>query len=125
MIREYERFSTAAMNAFVGPKTSLYLNNLQSRLTENGFRANFRVIQSNGGIATVQTCSQRAVGSDVGPAGGVIGGRAEGMLCGRNNLITVDIGGTSADNQHHSGRPYQDHERTRTPTSAVIQSWCR
>jgi N-methylhydantoinase A/oxoprolinase/acetone carboxylase beta subunit len=98
VIREYERFSTAAMNAFVGPKTSLYLNSLQNRLTENGFRANLRVIQSNGGIATVETCSQKAVGILMsGPAGGVIGGRAEGILCGRNNLITVDIGGTSAD----------------------------
>ena len=98
VIREYERFSTAAMNAFVGPKTSLYLNNLQNKLSENGFRANLRVIQSNGGIATVETCSQKAVGILMsGPAGGVIGGRAEGMLCGRSNLITVDIGGTSAD----------------------------
>ena len=98
VIREYERFSTAAMNGFVGPKTSLYLNNLQNKLSQNGFRANLRVIQSNGGIATVETCSQKAVGILMsGPAGGVIGGRAEGFLCGRSNLITVDIGGTSAD----------------------------
>ena len=98
VIREYERFSTAAMNAFVGPRTSLYLNNLQEKLADNGFRANLRVIQSNGGIATVETCAQKAVGILMsGPAGGVIGGRAEGMLCGRSNLITVDIGGTSAD----------------------------
>jgi len=98
VIREYERFSTAAMNAFVGPKTSLYLNNLQNKLKDSGFRANLRVIQSNGGIATVETCSQKAVGILMsGPAGGVIGGRSEGMLCGRSNLITVDIGGTSAD----------------------------
>ncbi len=98
VIREYERFSTAAMNAFVGPKTSLYLNNLQNKLKENGFRANLRVIQSNGGIATVETCSKKAVGILMsGPAGGVIGGRAEGIMCGRPNLITVDIGGTSAD----------------------------
>jgi len=98
VIREYERFSTAAMNAFVGPKTSLYLRNLQRKLIDNGFRSNLRVIQSNGGIATVETCSQKAVGILMsGPAGGVIGGRAEGLLCGRSNLITVDIGGTSAD----------------------------
>jgi N-methylhydantoinase A len=98
VIREYERFSTAAMNAFVGPKTSLYLTNLQQKLIDNGFRSNLRVIQSNGGIATVETCSQKAVGILMsGPAGGVIGGRAEGLLCGRSNLITVDIGGTSAD----------------------------
>jgi N-methylhydantoinase A len=98
VIREYERFSTAAMNAFVGPKTSLYLNNLQNKLAANGFQANLRIIQSNGGIATVETCAQKAVGILMsGPAGGVIGGRAEGALCGRSNLITVDIGGTSAD----------------------------
>ena len=98
VIREYERFSTAAMNAFVGPKTSLYLNSLQKKLSDNGFRAHLRIIQSNGGIATVETCSQKAVGILMsGPAGGVIGGRAEGVLCGRANLITVDIGGTSAD----------------------------
>ena len=98
VIREYERFSTAAMNAYIGPRTSLYLNNLQDRLSKNGFHANLRLIQSNGGIATVETCSQKAVGILMsGPAGGVIGGRAEGLLCGRSNLITVDIGGTSAD----------------------------
>jgi N-methylhydantoinase A len=98
VIREYERFSTAAMNAFVGPKTSLYLNNLQAKLSANGFRGNLRIIRSNGGIATVETCSENAVGVLMsGPAGGVIGGRAEGLLCGRSNLITVDVGGTSAD----------------------------
>jgi N-methylhydantoinase A len=98
VLREYERFTTAAMNAFVGPKTALYLTNLQSRLKEGGFHANLRVIQSNGGIATLETCSRRAVSILMsGPAGGVIGGRAEGLLCGRSNLITVDIGGTSAD----------------------------
>jgi len=98
VIREYERFSTAAMNAFVGPKTSLYLNNLQAKLSANGFRGNLRIIRSNGGIATVETCSENAVGVLMsGPAGGVIGGRAEGLLCGRSNLITVEVGGTSAD----------------------------
>ncbi len=98
VIREFERFSTAAMNAFIGPKTTVYLTRLQRRLAENGFRANLRVIQSNGGISTVETCSKRAVSMLMsGPAGGVIGGRSEGQLAGSDNLITVDIGGTSAD----------------------------
>ena len=98
VLREYERFSTAAMNAFIGPKTSLYLNNLQDQLARNGFRANLRLIQSNGGVSTVEACSRRAVAILMsGPAGGVIGGRAEGMLAGAENVITVDIGGTSAD----------------------------
>lgn len=98
VIREFERFSTAAMNAFIGPQTSMYLQNLQRKLADNGFRAHLRLIQSNGGISTVEACSKRAVNILMsGPAGGVIGGRSEGLLCGSNNLITVDIGGTSAD----------------------------
>ena len=98
VLREYERFSTAAMNAFIGPKTSLYLTNLRDRLARNGFRANLRLIQSNGGVSTVEACSRRAVNILMsGPAGGVIGGRAEGLLAGAENVITVDIGGTSAD----------------------------
>ena len=98
VIREFERFSTAAMNGFIGPQTTTYLNNLQRKLADNGFDANLRLIQSNGGISTVEACSKRAVSILMsGPAGGVIGGRSEGLLCGSDNLITVDIGGTSAD----------------------------
>ena len=98
VIREFERFSTAAMNAYVGPKTSYYLESLQRKLEDRGFRSVLRIVQSNGGISTVEACSRKAVTMLVsGPAGGVIGGRSEGLLCGRANLITVDIGGTSAD----------------------------
>ena len=98
VIREFERFSTAAMNAFIGPKTTLYLHRLQKKLGDNGFGAALRLIQSNGGISTIEACSKRAVSILMsGPAGGVIGGRSEGMLCSSDNLITVDIGGTSAD----------------------------
>ena len=98
VLREYERFSTAAMNAFIGPKTSLYLTNLRDQLARQGFHANLRLIQSNGGVSTVEACSKRAVNILMsGPAGGVIGGRAEGLLAGADNVITVDIGGTSAD----------------------------
>ncbi|GIT26230.1 MAG: hypothetical protein CM1200mP41_22740 [Gammaproteobacteria bacterium] len=98
VLREYERFSTAAMNGFVGPRTSFYLNNLKEKLNREGFNANLRIIQSNGGIATVETCSQRAVTMLMsGPAGGVIGGKSEAVACNTQNIITVDIGGTSAD----------------------------
>ena len=98
VLREYERFSTAAMNAFIGPKTSVYLTNLRDQLARQGFHANLRLIQSNGGVSTVEACSRRAVNILMsGPAGGVIGGRAEGLLAGAENVITVDIGGTSAD----------------------------
>ncbi len=98
VIREYERFSTAAMNAYIGPKTSLYLRRLEDRLKQNGINASVRIMQSNGGISTIENSSMRPVGLLLsGPAGGVIGGRWTGKACKTSNVITIDIGGTSAD----------------------------
>lgn len=97
-IREYERFSSTAMNAYIGPKTARYLRNLESRLKEAGVRAEVRIMQSNGGISTVENSGLRPIGLLLsGPAGGVIGGRWTGEHCDRANVITIDIGGTSAD----------------------------
>lgn len=98
VIREYERFSTTAMNAYVGPKTSLYLKNLEEKLRGAGINAHLRIMQSNGGVSTVEKCSELPVSILMsGLAGGVIGGRWSGALSSENNVITVDIGGTSAD----------------------------
>ena len=98
VIREYERFSSCAMNAYIGPKTSLYLRNLEQRLRGAGIRAEVRIMQSNGGISTIENSSVRPVGLLLsGPAGGVIGGRWTGEACSTGNVITIDIGGTSAD----------------------------
>jgi N-methylhydantoinase A len=98
VMREYERFSTCAMNAYIGPRTSLYLRNLEQRLRSAGVRAEVRIMQSNGGISTVDNSSHRPVGLLLsGPAGGVIGGRWTGDACDTGNVITIDIGGTSAD----------------------------
>ncbi len=97
-IREYERFSSTAMNAYIGPMTSAYLGSLTSRLRDAGVEANIRVMQSNGGIATVEQSSRLPIGLLLsGPAGGVIGGGWTGRNCGVDNIITIDIGGTSAD----------------------------
>lgn len=98
VIREYERFSSTAMNAYIGPKTALYLRRLESRLNENGVTATVRIMQSNGGISTVDQSATRPIGLLLsGPAGGVIGGRWTGGHCNTGNVITIDIGGTSAD----------------------------
>ena len=98
VVREYERFSTAAMNAYVGPKTSSYLRNLERKVRDAGFPAKVRVIQSNGGISTIDGCSRKPITILMsGPAGGVIGGVAEAELAGTPNVMTIDIGGTSAD----------------------------
>ena len=98
VIREYERFSTCAMNAYIGPRTSHYLRRLESRLREAGVNAIVRIMQSNGGISTVENSSSRPVGLLLsGPAGGVMGGRWTGEAAGAGDIITIDIGGTSAD----------------------------
>lgn len=97
-IREYERFSTAAMNAYIGPRTARYLGNLQLRLREAGVTAFVRIMQSNGGVTTIEQASRNPVGLLLsGPAGGVIGGRWTGEACDQREIITIDIGGTSAD----------------------------
>ena len=98
VIREYERFASTAMNAYIGPTTALYLERLEGRLREHGVNAAVRIMQSNGGISTVENSSHRPIGLLLsGPAGGVIGGRWTGDSCNTNNVITVDVGGTSAD----------------------------
>ena len=98
VIREYERFSSTAMNAYIGPKTALYLNSLESRLRENGANCPVRIMQSNGGISTVAQSATHPIGLLLsGPAGGVIGGKWTGEHCKTGNVITIDIGGTSAD----------------------------
>ena len=98
VMREYERFSTAAMNCYVGPKTAFYLRDLDSRLREAGVMSKLRIMQSNGGVSTVEACAKRPIRILMsGPAGGVIGGASEGAMAGEANIITVDIGGTSAD----------------------------
>ncbi len=98
VIREYERFSSTAMNAYIGPKTALYLNSLEGRLRENGIDCPVRIMQSNGGISTVAQSAALPIGLLLsGPAGGVIGGKWTGGHCETDNVITIDIGGTSAD----------------------------
>lgn len=98
VIREYERFSSTAMNAYIGPKVALYLRRLDSRLKDNGITAAVRIMQSNGGISTIEQSATKPIGLLLsGPAGGVIGGRWTGGHCDTANVITIDIGGTSAD----------------------------
>ena len=98
VIREYERFSSTAMNAYIGPKTASYLNSLKTRLKSNGIGCQVRIMQSNGGISTIENSSDRPIGLLLsGPAGGVIGAKATGKQNKISNIITIDIGGTSAD----------------------------
>jgi N-methylhydantoinase A len=96
--REFERFTTACMSAFVGPKTGLYLERLGSALSDEGVRSDLHVMMSSGGLASVQSAAERPVTLLLsGPAAGILGGRWAGELADRRRLITFDMGGTSAD----------------------------
>jgi N-methylhydantoinase A/oxoprolinase/acetone carboxylase beta subunit len=96
--REFERFTTTAMNAFIGPKVRHYVGQLGAAMREAGLSADLRVMRSNGGLATPQMIAELPVLTLLsGPAAGVLGGAWSGALSGRRKLITFDIGGTSAD----------------------------
>ncbi len=96
--REFERFTTAAMNAFIGPKVRVYVEELERALADNGFTADLHVMGSNGGVATGAMVSERPILTLLsGPAAGVLGGAMSGERSDRKRLITFDIGGTSAD----------------------------
>ena len=96
--REFERFTTTAMNAFIGPLVRDYVTRLAGGLTEAGFRGEVHIMQSNGGVAPARAVSELPVYTLMsGLAAGVLGGAWVGELAGRRNVITLDIGGTSAD----------------------------
>ncbi len=96
--REFERFTTAAMNAYIGPPVRNYIRQLESAIRDAGMKAELRVMRSNGGVATPATISEFPVLTLLsGPAAGVLGGAVCGELSGRSNFITFDVGGTSAD----------------------------
>jgi len=96
--REYERFTTAAINGFVGPRVRTYVERLTERMGEAGMKAELRLMRSNGGVATASFAAQYPATLLLsGPAAGVIAGAQIGAACERKNLITFDMGGTSAD----------------------------
>ena len=96
--REFERFTTACMNAFVGPSTGRYLERLAGALAGEGVPGKLHVMMSNGGVASAETAAQKPVTLLLsGPAAGVLGGVWAGETTGRKQLITFDVGGTSAD----------------------------
>lgn len=95
--REYERTSTAVLNSYVGPTATTYLNVLGDSLRGIGINGNFHIMQSSGGSATFDAVREAPITLvESGPVGGVIGAAELGRLIGVENLITLDIGGTTA-----------------------------
>ena len=97
-IKEYERFCTTVVNAYVGPTLARYLGTLGSRLAGAGYRGQVLIMQSHGGVATIADSVRLAAGAVLsGPAGGIAGCRHAARLLDEGNLISFDMGGTSTD----------------------------
>tara|TARA_B100001559_G_scaffold171453_1_gene143719 strand:+ start:29108 stop:31126 length:2019 start_codon:yes stop_codon:yes gene_type:complete len=91
--REYERTSTVVINSYVGPKVSQYMDNLTSKVEHP-----IRVMQSSGGSITSQLASKEPVRTILsGPAGGVVGAYRTAKQAGIDQIISIDMGGTSTD----------------------------
>jgi N-methylhydantoinase A len=97
-IKEYERVSTTVVNAYVGPVVDAYLAKLEGALAEAGYRGRLFIILSHGGVAPVAEARRLAAATVLsGPAGGVAGCKRVAGICGTQNLIPFDMGGTSTD----------------------------
>ena len=97
-IREFERFSTTALNAYLQPEVAGYIQRLGAALNEGGFGGEFLIVQSNGGVMAVDTACRLPVRTALsGPAAGVIAAGYIAECAGFPNVITGDMGGTSFD----------------------------
>lgn len=95
--REFERVSTVAANAYVGPRVAAYLGELESHLTDAGFRGSFYAVQSTGGLFPIAHARRDCVRMlESGPAAGVIGAQAICAQMGMGEAIAFDMGGTTA-----------------------------
>ncbi len=95
--REYERTSTVALNSYVMPVASSYINNLDRRLKETGCGGKEYIMQSNGGTTTFEQAKQTPINMvESGPVAGVYGSAILGRVIGEANIIAFDVGGTTA-----------------------------
>ncbi|MCA0848590.1 hydantoinase/oxoprolinase family protein [Salipiger thiooxidans] len=105
--REFERFSTTVINAYVGPRMDRYLERFLQRLADIGIESAPRTIHSNGGLMSVDTVRSFPVRTCLsGPAAGVVGAAKVAGVSGFPNIVTYDVGGTSTDvSLVEAGRP--------------------
>lgn len=96
--REFERLSTTAVNAYLGPVMRVYIDRLGNRLRDMGLRVAPHLTQSNGGVIGFDAAARLPVRTVLsGPSTGVVAAQAIGEQTGFSNLITFDMGGTSSD----------------------------
>lgn len=97
-IREFERLSTATLNAYLQPIVSSYLDRLRDGLRQGNFAGDILIVQSNGGVMSLDSAKSYPVRTALsGPAAGVIAAKAIAEAAGFDNIITCDMGGTSFD----------------------------
>ena len=102
--REFERVSTVAANAYIGPKVRSYLNGIEERISAEGFGGSFLVVQSTGGLYEVAQAKNDCVHMlESGPAAGVIGTKALCDVLEIEDAISFDMGGTTAKSGVISG----------------------
>ncbi|WP_116202633.1 hydantoinase/oxoprolinase family protein [Amycolatopsis circi] len=96
-MREYERSTTTLMSAYIGPIMVSYLANLEDRLAGLGVKCRVQVMESGGGVMSADLAGRRAVATiESGPAAGVIAARFTGEAAGHEDVISFDMGGTTA-----------------------------
>ena len=97
-IKEYERVSTTIVNAYVRPIVENYLNRLEERLKNAGYKGAVLIILSHGGVAPIEEAIRLSAATVLsGPAGGVAGSKYGAALIGAGDLVPFDMGGTSTD----------------------------
>ncbi len=95
--REFERMSTTVVNAYVGPKIGGYVKELRTSLSDIGFGGALSIMRSNGGLMTPEIATARpAAMMESGPVGGIIASAQVGCALGFRNVISFDMGGTTA-----------------------------
>lgn len=96
--REYERSSTTIADAFIKPLIQNYVSSLKSGLADAGFIHPWSMMKSNGGLMNADAAALQPIHLAMsGPAGGAVASQRVSALLGLNNVVTIDVGGTSAD----------------------------
>ena len=111
---EYERTTTTVANAYVGPVLSRYMSKLSAAVKETGVEGAVLIMHSGGGTMTPETAVKYAIRTATsGPAGGVLAAEAISRTIGRENVVSLDVGGTSADIATiEGGKPRLTNEQT-------------
>jgi len=123
-IKEYERFGTTVVNAYVGPALATYLGRLEERLSTGGYARQILIMQSHGGVAGIAHSVRLAAGAVLsGPAGGIAGSRHAARLIGHGDLVTFDMGGTSTDIALlQNGEPQLTGDKAVGPSKVALPS---